>query len=286
MTCSTASTNFRALRFLQDGELAVGSGDAQPPAPKVPTKITFLAFWLMLMKPPAPASLGPNLLTLRLPGAVDLGEAEKGHVETAAIVEIELIGLVDDGLGVDRRAEIDPACGDAADHARLCRQRDEVDDLLLVGDSRDAFGHADAEIDDAVRLQLERRAARDDLALAHRHRRQRAGAHPDLAAERRIVLRAEGLPVVFRLGHDDAVDQNAGDLDLARIEAAAFGHPLDLRDDDAAGIMRRHGNGERLQRQRLLLHGEIAVGIAGRGADDADVDRERSCRTGIPGPQG
>ena len=90
-----------------------------------------------------------------------------------------------------------------------------------------------------------------------------------------IVLRAEGLPVIFGLGHHDAVDQNAGDLDLARIEAAALGDALDLRDDDAAGIVRGHGDGQRLQRQRLLLHGEIAVGIGGGGADDADVDRKR-----------
>jgi len=39
------------------------------PALKVPTKTTFFAFWLMLMKPPAPASFGPNLLTFRLPCA-------------------------------------------------------------------------------------------------------------------------------------------------------------------------------------------------------------------------
>ena len=37
------------------------------PAVKVPTKTRVLALWLMLMKPPAPASLGPNLLTLTLP---------------------------------------------------------------------------------------------------------------------------------------------------------------------------------------------------------------------------
>jgi hypothetical protein len=34
---------------------------------KVPTNTTVRAFWLMLMKPPAPARRGPNLLTFRLP---------------------------------------------------------------------------------------------------------------------------------------------------------------------------------------------------------------------------
>jgi hypothetical protein len=57
-----------------------------------------LAFWLMLMKPPAPASRGPNLLTLTLPSRVGLRQAEEGEVEPAAVVEVELVGLVDDRL--------------------------------------------------------------------------------------------------------------------------------------------------------------------------------------------
>ena len=39
---------------------------SRPPASKVPTNTTFFAFWLILMKPPAPASCGPNLLTLTI----------------------------------------------------------------------------------------------------------------------------------------------------------------------------------------------------------------------------
>ena len=87
-------------------------------------------------------------------------------------------------------------------------------------------------------------------------------------------MRGECLPVVFGLRHDDAIDEYAGYLHLARIERAAFGDAFDLRDDDAAGIARRHGDGQRLQRQRFLLHGQIAVGIACCRADDADMDRE------------
>ena len=40
-----------------------------PPAVKVPVNTTARAFWLMLMNPPAPASLGPKRLTLTLPSA-------------------------------------------------------------------------------------------------------------------------------------------------------------------------------------------------------------------------
>ena len=53
---------------------------------------------------------------------VGLGQTEKGEIEAAAVVEVELIGLVDDGLGIDRRAEIQTAGRHAADHAGLGRQ--------------------------------------------------------------------------------------------------------------------------------------------------------------------
>ena len=100
------------------------------------------------------------------------------------------------------------------------------------------------------------------------------GARTDLAAERRVVLHRKCLPVVFRLRHDDAIDQDAGDLDLPRVERAALGDPLDLHDDDAARVARRHRDGQRLERERLLLHRDVAVGIGGGSAHDADIDRE------------
>jgi hypothetical protein len=42
---------------------------SSPPAVKLPAKTRRLAFCEMLMKPPAPASLVPNRLTLTLPSA-------------------------------------------------------------------------------------------------------------------------------------------------------------------------------------------------------------------------
>src|SRR5438132_1577773 len=82
--------------------------------------------------------------------SIGLGEAEKRDVEPTAVVEIELIGLIDHRLGVDSGAEIEPAGRNATDDARLRRQGNEIDDLLLGGHRGDAFGHADAEIDHRV----------------------------------------------------------------------------------------------------------------------------------------
>ena len=74
---------------------------------------------------------------------------------------------------------------------------------------------------------------------------------------------------------DDAVDQNARDLHLARAQAAAFGHPLHLDDDQAAGVVHRGGHGERLDDQRLALHGDVAVRIGGGAAQQRHIERQR-----------
>ena len=80
--------------------------------------------------------------------------------------------------------------------------------------------------------------------------------------------------MVLGFRHDDAVDQDAGNLDLPRIERAALGGPLHLRDHDAARVTRRHRDRQHLERERLLLHCDVAVGIGGGTADDAYIDRE------------
>jgi hypothetical protein len=115
--------------------------------------------------------LRSELADIEIAGAIDLGEAQKRRIETSAVIEVKLIGLIDHRLGIDGGAEIDAAGGDPADHPGLRRQGNEVDDPLFVGHCRDALGHADAEIDDAVGFELECRAPCDDLAFAHRHRR-------------------------------------------------------------------------------------------------------------------
>ena len=61
----------------------------------VPANTSFFAFCEMLMKPPAPASLRPKRLTLTLPSRVGLRHAEAGEIEAAAVVEVELLVLVD-----------------------------------------------------------------------------------------------------------------------------------------------------------------------------------------------
>ena len=106
----------------------------------------------------------------------------------------------------------------AADDAGLGRQGHEVEQLFFGGNRCNAFGHADPEIDDAAHRQFQRAAARDDLAVIQRHRDIAIGRRAQFARERPVVAGGIGLDMVFRLGHDDAVDQDARNLDVARVE--------------------------------------------------------------------
>ena len=101
----------------------------------------------MLMKPPAPASRGPKRLTLTWPSA-STWPSQARHVEAAAIIEIELLALLNDGFGVDRSSEIETALWHSADDAGLRGQGYVAQYPLLVGNCRDALRHPDAEVDD------------------------------------------------------------------------------------------------------------------------------------------
>ena len=142
---------------------------------KVPRKKTARAFWLMLMKPPAPASRLLNRLTLTLPPPVDLRKTEECLVEAPTVVEVELVRLVDNRLRVVRRAEREPAGRNPADSPGFHGEGDEIEDVLLVGDVGHPLGHPDAEVDHRVELQEHCRPPGDHLPLVERHRNQQVG---------------------------------------------------------------------------------------------------------------
>ena len=179
-----------------------------------------------------------------------------------------MVRLVDDGLRVRGGAEIEAACGHAANHTRLRGQSYQIDDLLLRGNAGDTLGHAYAEIDDAVSLELHGGAACDDLPFAHCHLGYRAHGGPYLAAIRGAVRRRERLPMMLRLLRDnDAVNQNPRNLDIPRVQTAAVRKALDLDDYDPAGVANRHGDCESFQGQCLPLHCDIPIGIRSRTPD-------------------
>ena len=180
--------------------------------------------------------LRPEFADVQVAFPVGLGKAKEGDIKSAAIVKIELVGLVDQRLRIRGSAEIQAAGGDAPNDSWLRRKGHQVYDPFLVGDVGDALGHADAQVDDAVWLQFHGGAPGDNLALAHLHQRNRTRRQADLRAESGVVLLAEGLPVVLGLRNDDAIHEDAWNLDVAWIERAAFGDPLNLSDHDTTGV--------------------------------------------------
>ena len=68
-----------------------------------------------------------------VPVAVDLRYAKECLIQSRAVVEVELVGLINDCLRVGGRAEAQAAGGHAADRARLDGERDQVENPFLAG---------------------------------------------------------------------------------------------------------------------------------------------------------
>src|SRR6478672_4843149 len=94
---------------------------------------------------------------------IGLGKSEHGEIETTAIIEVELIGLVDDRLSICGSSEGETGGRNAADDPGFGRQRHEIGDALLGSNGCNTLGHPDAEIDDGVHLELKSGPTRDDL---------------------------------------------------------------------------------------------------------------------------
>ncbi|VTR67822.1 conserved hypothetical protein [Desulfosarcina cetonica] len=219
-----------------------------------------------------PGKARPKTAHVDVALGVGFSHAQKGDVEPAAVVEIELIVLRDQGVDVDARAEIQPAHGKPADDARLRRQGAVFQNPLFIGHPRDPFGHADAQVDDAVGLEFEGGAPGDDLAAVQGQRRHPLHGHPVFATESRAVGLTKGLPMVFGLGHDHAIHQNAGDDHLTGIERSPVGQPFDLYDHHSAGVAGGLGHAQGVEDHGLLFHGDIAVRIRRGAAQESHMD--------------
>ena len=207
---------------------------------------------------------------------VGLGQAKDSNIESTAVIKIKLIGLIKHRLGVDSGAKTHAAGRDTADDTRLGRQGQQINQFFLCCHGGHTFRHADAKVDHGVGSQLHGRTPGNHLALGQRRHCQGFQRHPNLPRISWVVLLGKGLHVVrWIAGDDHRIHQYPRHPHLARVQCAALCHALDLRDDDAARVVRRHGDGQRFERQGLALHRQIAIRIGGRSADDAYRNRKR-----------
>ena len=206
--------------------------------------------------------------------SVGLRQAKHGQVEAAAVVKVELVRLIEDGGCVAGGTEIESACRHAANHAGFGGHRHRAAGTFFGSDDGYPFRHADAEVHHRIRFQFERRAPGNDLARIEAERLQAVHRNADFAGIGRVVVRAEGLHVVGRVGHHDAVDKDAGHLDLARRQGVVGRDAFDLGNHQATAVVGSHRDGQAFEGERLVFHGQIAVGVGGGRADEGHVDRE------------
>ena len=236
------------------------------PAVKVPTNTTSRADWLMLMKPPAPASRGAELADVEVALGVGLRQAEDRDIEAAAVVEVELARLVDDRLRVDRRAEVQaarPGCR----RSRRARRSASAGRTPFPRPRRSATPSGMPMPRLTTALRFSSSAARRAMILRAPigHRRERCHRHADLAGERRRCT-ASTKVCMWCSGRSATTTQSTstpGTFTWRGLSEPRSAMPLDLRDDDAAAVVRRHRDRQRLERQRLALHRQVAVGVGG-----------------------
>ena len=150
--------------LLEDLQFAVGKPELQTARREGAAKDQALGILADIDEPSGARQPGAEFAHVETALAIRLCQAKEGKVKSAAIVKIKLVGLIDDGVGVDRGAKVQPSGRNSADHSGLGGEGNEIGDLLLVGHIGHAFGHADSQVDHAVGLQLHRRPARNHLA--------------------------------------------------------------------------------------------------------------------------
>ena len=124
-------------------------------AVKVPQKTETLRVLRDVHEPAdARGSTLPKRPDIHIALGIGLGQSEEGRVEPAAVVEVELRGLVDDRVRVEGDAEIQPARRRPADRAGLHGEREALPHPLLGRNATDVLRQADPEVDDVAGLDL------------------------------------------------------------------------------------------------------------------------------------
>ena len=225
-------------------------------------------------KAAAAGDLGTEAADVDVAVLVALGQSQIGLVQSAAVIEVELIALVQDGVGVGGGAELGSALRDAAHRAALHRQGHPVADPLLRGHGGHVFRRPYAQVHRDVRPQLQGAPAADDLLGAQGQPRRFRIRCPARSGEDGVVPAADGLLVVLRPGHHHIVHIDAGDLDQSGVQAARPDHLLHLDHHHAAAVL--HGLGHRggLQGGDFLLQGHVAALVGTGPPQEGHADGE------------
>ena len=184
-----------------------------------------------------------------------------------------MIGRSHNRFQIGGAAKLEIFQGQTADRALLNDPGDRAMQPFFQQDIGHQRRYAKAEIDRLAIAQCHGGAPGDYLGYAPIHRRETAHRLGLLATDGGFIGRLRGLHL-FGIERD-MVDQGAGHADGLRRQAAIWHHALDLGDDDAAIVARRQCLVQRSQIRAFVLHGQVAIFIGCRAADDGHINRDR-----------
>ena len=105
---------------------------SRPPAVNVPANSELLGILRDVDEAAGAGKPRPEAADVDVALCIGLRHAEAGKVEAAAVVEVELLVLLDDGFGIECRAEVEPTLRNTADDPGLGRERHVFEDPLLA----------------------------------------------------------------------------------------------------------------------------------------------------------
>ena len=261
--------------FLEDLDFAVFDSDFQAASRKGAAEVNIRCLLGNIRETAAAGNVATELADVDVARCIALSQTEVSDVQTAAIVEVELIGVVDDSIGIAGRTETSTALRYATDGATFDGQGNGIGDTFFTGNGSNVFRSTDAEVDDSVFSQFQSAAAADDFLSAHGESCVGSAFRSTMfTAEGRIIFAVIRLLMVFRSCYDDVVDIDTRDFDHARVEAAVSNDVFDLDDDFTATVVDGLGDGSAFERPDFFVHGDVARFIGISTAEESYVDRE------------
>ncbi len=134
------------------------------------------------------------------------------------------------------------------------------------------LANSDPEVDDVAFAQLAVSTSCDQRADVQELRRIDGDRAAEFSRQQRIIRELVAHLLIWI--DDDRVDDRAWNTDRPRRQRIQVNGRPNLRDDDAARIMRGQGGGIDIDIGRLLIEADIAVRIAERATDNGNIDRK------------
>ena len=200
--------------LLVDGEMAVFDAGLQTATGKRRQEHNVSRSLSEVDRPTTPRDPFSEPAHVHIADAIALGHSEDHRVEASAVDEVEGRGVIDHGFSIHRPAKSEAAQRDAADDARVDRERDEVLDALVTCHASDELGEAHSYVDDCVGFEFYRGSSGNHCSSIDGKWLQRLDRYSDLPGHGGVVAGIPGLLVAVRPGNHDRIDKDARDLNV------------------------------------------------------------------------